>query len=384
MMTGKLSSSVVTALLFGIARSGSPRAARGAPATAPPVPEVRTSGAGGGGGSPAAGSGGVGRGRHGWQRRGNRGQRGGRWRRWRRNRRRCGGHDRARRRGRWRCRHRRKRRSGRNRGNGNGWGIRRNGRGGRRRGDWRCGLVWPGRHNRIGRTRRDGWQCGGRQRLEWRGWRGGRRGGRAVPFDRDGRRQAKRTSQSRWVRSCGPTCFISRPATRERHPSRWCSISTASVAPDQVRRDLSGWATLGDSKGFIAVFPNGVGNSWNIGRCCSTAQTQNVDDVGFVRAIIKQLQTTPASIPSAVRLRLFQRRRHVLQARVRCRRRDRRRGAGGLQLRHRFYVQPFVRQLFLPPGRSRRSRSAQPVTRWCPTTGAAADRCGLPARNELH
>src|SRR5436190_18753473 len=39
--------------------------------------------------------------------------------------------------------------------------------------------------------------------------------------------QAKRTSRSRWVRSCGPTCFISRPATRERHLSRWCSISTA-------------------------------------------------------------------------------------------------------------------------------------------------------------
>jgi polyhydroxybutyrate depolymerase len=57
------------------------------------------------------------------------------------------------------------------------------------------------------------------------------------------------------------------------------------------QKGLSGWATLGDSKGFITVFPNGVGNSWNIGRCCSTAQTQNVDDVGFVRAIIKQLRT---------------------------------------------------------------------------------------------
>jgi polyhydroxybutyrate depolymerase len=57
------------------------------------------------------------------------------------------------------------------------------------------------------------------------------------------------------------------------------------------QKGLSGWATLGDNKGFITVFPNGVGNSWNIGRCCSTAQTQNVDDVGFVRAIIRRLQT---------------------------------------------------------------------------------------------
>jgi hypothetical protein len=28
------------------------------------------------------------------------------------------------------------------------------------------------------------------------------------------------------------------------------------------QKGLSGWATLGDSKGFITVFPNGVGNSW--------------------------------------------------------------------------------------------------------------------------
>ena len=53
----------------------------------------------------------------------------------------------------------------------------------------------------------------------------------------------------------------------------------------------AGWGSTSDSKGFIGVWPNGIGNSWNVGRCCSTAQTQKVDDVGFVKAIIKQLQT---------------------------------------------------------------------------------------------
>ena len=55
------------------------------------------------------------------------------------------------------------------------------------------------------------------------------------------------------------------------------------------QKNLSGWATLGDSKGFITIFPNGVGNSWNVGRCCNPAQMQKVDDVAFTKAIITTL-----------------------------------------------------------------------------------------------
>ena len=55
------------------------------------------------------------------------------------------------------------------------------------------------------------------------------------------------------------------------------------------QKNLSGWATLGDSKGFITIFPNGVGNSWNVGRCCNPAQMQGIDDVAFTKAIITTL-----------------------------------------------------------------------------------------------
>ena len=55
------------------------------------------------------------------------------------------------------------------------------------------------------------------------------------------------------------------------------------------QKNLSGWAALGDSKGFITIFPNGVGNSWNVGRCCNPAQMQNIDDVAFTKAIITAL-----------------------------------------------------------------------------------------------
>jgi len=52
-----------------------------------------------------------------------------------------------------------------------------------------------------------------------------------------------------------------------------------------------------DSAGFIAVFPNGYSRlpngklaTWNAGNCCAGARDRNVDDVGFVRAIVAQLQ----------------------------------------------------------------------------------------------
>lgn len=53
-----------------------------------------------------------------------------------------------------------------------------------------------------------------------------------------------------------------------------------------------------DSAGYIAVFPNGYSRlpsgylaTWNAGNCCAGARDRNVDDVGFVRAIVKQLLT---------------------------------------------------------------------------------------------
>lgn len=49
-----------------------------------------------------------------------------------------------------------------------------------------------------------------------------------------------------------------------------------------------------DEAGFLAVYPNGTGLTetaltWNAGNCCGYAQRQNVDDVGFVRAVLDDL-----------------------------------------------------------------------------------------------
>ena len=54
---------------------------------------------------------------------------------------------------------------------------------------------------------------------------------------------------------------------------------------------------LADAKGFVAVYPNGTGPwsfrflTWNAGTCCGYAAKHEVNDVGFIRALINQLQT---------------------------------------------------------------------------------------------
>lgn len=54
---------------------------------------------------------------------------------------------------------------------------------------------------------------------------------------------------------------------------------------------------LADSKGFVAVYPNGTGRlssrllTWNAGTCCGYAAKHDIDDVGFIRLLIDDLQT---------------------------------------------------------------------------------------------
>jgi polyhydroxybutyrate depolymerase len=54
---------------------------------------------------------------------------------------------------------------------------------------------------------------------------------------------------------------------------------------------LSGWRAKADEEGFIVVHPQGLGNSWNGGDlCCGSSQSGNVDDEGFIRAMVAKLE----------------------------------------------------------------------------------------------
>lgn len=65
-------------------------------------------------------------------------------------------------------------------------------------------------------------------------------------------------------------------------------------------KNSTGWGGLADTEGFIMIWPDGVGNSWHVGRCCATAESQNVDDVGFTRAIIAALSEQACIDPKRV------------------------------------------------------------------------------------
>lgn len=63
-------------------------------------------------------------------------------------------------------------------------------------------------------------------------------------------------------------------------------------------QEKTGFDQLADEEGFIVVYPAGTGRfenrllTWNSGHCCGYALENNIDDVGFIRALIEKLQQT--------------------------------------------------------------------------------------------
>ncbi|RPA59956.1 polyhydroxybutyrate depolymerase [Gordonia oryzae] len=51
-----------------------------------------------------------------------------------------------------------------------------------------------------------------------------------------------------------------------------------------------GWDAVADRGGVLVAYPQGVGRSWNAGSCCGPAQRRNVDDVGFVLAMVHDIE----------------------------------------------------------------------------------------------
>ena len=50
----------------------------------------------------------------------------------------------------------------------------------------------------------------------------------------------------------------------------------------------TGFDSVASSKRFLAVYPNGIGNSWNAGRCCSSGSNPP-NDVAFIDSILNKL-----------------------------------------------------------------------------------------------
>jgi polyhydroxybutyrate depolymerase len=53
----------------------------------------------------------------------------------------------------------------------------------------------------------------------------------------------------------------------------------------------STWGQKADAVGFIIIYPNALNARWNAGTCCSPSMEQNVDDLGFIRAVVDKTTT---------------------------------------------------------------------------------------------
>ncbi len=68
-----------------------------------------------------------------------------------------------------------------------------------------------------------------------------------------------------------------------------------------------GLISKSEAAGFIAVFPNGISQTqngmlatWNAGNCCARARDENVDDVGFLRALVADVSKRARIEPQRV------------------------------------------------------------------------------------
>ncbi len=83
----------------------------------------------------------------------------------------------------------------------------------------------------------------------------------------------------------------------ESHPTPLVLSFHGGAGNAENQRRVSEFNELADEKGFIVIYPNGTGRledkilTWNGGTCCGYAVANQVDDIGFIRALITELQS---------------------------------------------------------------------------------------------
>ncbi len=67
-----------------------------------------------------------------------------------------------------------------------------------------------------------------------------------------------------------------------------------------LARGMGGWDVQAAKHRFIALLPNGIGESWNAGNCCRPAMTMGMEDVAYVDAAINVMTARPEVNPAKV------------------------------------------------------------------------------------
>jgi len=77
---------------------------------------------------------------------------------------------------------------------------------------------------------------------------------------------------------------------------KWPLVVVVHGAFNTARRmeEQTGFSSLADEKGFCVAYPNGIGifgllQHWNAGHCCGKAAKDDVNDVGYLDAVIEDV-----------------------------------------------------------------------------------------------
>ena len=100
--------------------------------------------------------------------------------------------------------------------------------------------------------------------------------------------------------SAGPRTLTSGGQTRRFHLRLPEGGATSTPAPlvlnlhglyqaPALQELLSDMSTKAAARGWVLVYPAGLGRSWNAGTCCGRAAAEQVDDVRFLRDLVRQL-----------------------------------------------------------------------------------------------
>ncbi|WP_439027541.1 alpha/beta hydrolase family esterase [Haloarchaeobius sp. DT45] len=116
--------------------------------------------------------------------------------------------------------------------------------------------------------------------------RGGSGESREETLDHDGRTRTARVYLPDGVSTPAPTVLL---------------LHGGGGSPTRIER-FSGFRALADREGFVVVTPTGVEKHWNDGRDTdiATAHTEDVDDVGFLAALLDRLAADEVTTPGEV------------------------------------------------------------------------------------
>ena len=97
------------------------------------------------------------------------------------------------------------------------------------------------------------------------------------------------------------TYRVYRPATADRsRPVPLVLVLHGGLGTGAQAEQAYGWDAEADRGGFVVVYPDGVGHTWNAGICCGPAARRRIDDLGFLRSLLGVLQRNEGIDPGRI------------------------------------------------------------------------------------